>query len=251
MDITEKMERAFTGLHRSDSAPVHSWLNPEYTDQHFWLSMHPSNILTALNHARKARDLAISYRDFTVGAATITLKGAPSSIEFLAGINAKDAEDTPLNMHAEQLALRKSVTYGGDAISVITVVGETQTDAQSGHEMHTLHPCGKCRTKLFDSPLVHNDDTLIFTALPDFRTIEASTVNGLRKFHDDEDPDPSQVTLFEFPEMNLLTPYTPPESGVIILKDTERKNEEERLWTETIMGFIITHQQKRRRELES
>lgn len=219
--------------------------------QHFYLSMHPANILRALHRARDARNIAVSYRDFTVGATTIALSKSPSQFQILAGINAKDAENTPLNMHAEQLALRKAQSYGADMISVIAVVGETQPDQQSGHEMHTLHPCGKCRTKLADSPLIDNDATLIFTALPSLRKIEISTVHSLKAYHESKDPDKSGVTLLEFPEMEILTPYVPSKNGVVLLQDSESLVQEDRLWAEVVGGYIIKHQSDKRPELHS
>jgi hypothetical protein len=71
--------------------------------------------------------------------------------------------------------------------------------------------------------MIDNDATLIFSALPDLRTIEASTVNGLQAYHQQEDPDRSSVTSCELPEMEMLTPFTSPEGEVVVLTAKRRR----------------------------
>jgi cytidine deaminase len=242
MDITEKMERAFAELPGVRVGPYYSRTHNEYNRADFLRSIIPTNVLNALHRAREAQELAVSYRGFNVGAAAVALTGRNAGFQILPGINAKTNEDGPLNMHAEQLALRTASTLGADMISIVAVVGETQADQQSGHEMHTLHPCGKCRAKLAENPMIDNDATLIFSALPDLRTIEVGTVNSLLAYHEDDDPDQSGMTLFELPDMDLLKPFVPPESGAIYIEDTPRTVEEERMWVASIGRYVIEHQ---------
>ncbi|MDB5162801.1 MAG: hypothetical protein JWN28_408 [Candidatus Saccharibacteria bacterium] len=242
MDITEKMERAFAELPGVRVGPYYSQIHNEYNREDFLRSIIAPNVLVALHRARQAQELAVSYRDFNVGAAAVALTRHNAGFQILPGINAKTNEEGPLNMHAEQLALRTAKTHNADMISIVAVVGNTQPDQQSGHEMHTLHPCGKCRTKLFEEPLIDNDATLIFSALPDLQTIEVATVNGLLAYHNDEDPDPSGVTLFQFPDLELFKPFIPPENGVVRLEDNQRTDEEERIWGATIGHYVLQHQ---------
>jgi cytidine deaminase len=242
MDITEKMERAFAELPGVRVGPYYSHVHNEYNREHFLRSMIAPNVLVALHRAREAQELAVSYRDFNVGAAAVALTHQNAGFQILPGINAKTNEDGPLNMHAEQLALRTAKAIKADMVSIVAVVGETQADQQSGHEMHTLHPCGKCRTKLADDPMIDNDATLIFSALPSLRTIEVGTVNSLLAYHEDNEPDQSGVTLFEFPDLELLQPFTPPVHGVVRLEDNERTDEEERIWVNTIGHYVLQHQ---------
>jgi len=240
-DITEKMERAFAELPDVRRGPFYSRLHPEYTRGDFLRSIIAPNVLVALHQARRARELAVSYRDFTVGAAAVGISFRNAGFQIMPGINAKTNEDGPLNMHAEQLALRTARAQGADMISIIAVVGETQSDKQSGNHMHTLHPCGLCRSVLAEDPMIDNEATLIFSALPDLRTIEATTIKGLHDYHAD-DPDKSGVTLFELPQMELLTPFTPDPSGVVRLEDNERAFEEDRLWNASIGRYLLEHQ---------
>lgn len=243
MDITEKMERAFAELPGVRVGPYHSRIHNEYSRDDFLRSIIAPNVLAALHKARAARELAVSYRDFTVGAAIVALTSRNAGFQILPGINAKPDEESSLNMHAEQLALRTAKSVGANLVSIVAVVGETQADQQSGHEMHTLHPCGKCRTKLADDPMVDNDATLIFSALPDLRTIEVSTIKGFQAYHNEEDPDASGVTLFQLPDLDLLKPFEPPKDAeALVLEDTDRAIEEDRLWTASIGQYVLNHQ---------
>ncbi len=254
MNITEQTMRAFAELPSVRRGPLNSELNPEYTREHFILSMTHSNLLFALHRAREARELAFSYRGFKVGSsiAALTRKGA--QLDFLPGINGKPDEDSELNMHAEQLALRTAEAFRTDMVSIVAVVGETQNDKQSGNEMHTLHPCGLCRDKLANHPMIDKDATLIVSALPDFKKIEVATVSGLMAYHDDENPDKSGVTLFDYSDVDLelFKPYQPPESGVIRIEDDDRANEEEKLWVSTMGAYLFRYRMSLLRpELES
>jgi cytidine deaminase len=243
-DITEQMERAFAELPDIRRGPYYSQLHERYDRGHFLRSMIPANVLVALHRAREAQELAVSYRGFKVGAAVVGISWDQAGFQIMPGINAKTNQDGPLNMHAEQLALRTARHTGADAISLITVVGETQDDQQSGHRMHTLHPCGLCRGILGDDPMVDPDATLVFSALPDLRTIEAGTINDLKAYHDTEHPDYSRITLFELPDMDLLKPFEAPADGVIRLEDTKKNIIEDRLWLSSIGRFLIEHQRR-------
>lgn len=250
MDITEKMERAFAELPGVRVGPYNSKLHHEYNRGHFLRSIIGPNVLMALHKARAAQELAVSYRDFKVGASAVALTRRGAGFQILPGINAKTNEEGPLNMHAEQLALRTARVARADMVSIVAVVGETQADQQSGHEMHTLHPCGKCRTKLAENPMVDNEATLIFSALPDLRTIEAGTVNDLLAYHNDENPDSSGVTLFQLPEMDLLKPYVPSNLHELVLEDSEQAVQEDQLWTASIGRFVLEHQLKMQQDTD-
>ncbi len=248
MDITEKMERAFAELPGVRVGPFYSRLHDQYTREHFLHSIIAPNVLISLHRAREAQELAVSYRDFKVGAAVVALTHSNAGFQILPGINAKTNEEGPLNMHAEQLALRTAEAVKANMVSIVSVVGETQDDQQSGHKMHTLHPCGKCRAKLAQHPMIDNDATLIFSALPNLRTIEVGTVNSLLAYHDEHDPDQSGMTLFEFPDLELFQPFVPPEDAVVRFEDSDRSIEEDRLWTATIGSYVLQHQLKIKNE---
>ncbi len=237
-DISKELERAIARLPRIDTHPFWSELNPIYTSEHLILSQTPANLLLALNRAREARGIAISYRDFTVGASVVGLKANPSFLQFISGINIKPEEDSVINIHAEQLALTKLEEDGFDMVSMIAIVGELQADQQSGKTMHTLHPCGLCRKVLLSSPIMDGELTLIVTALPDFSVIEVSNLTGLQRFH--ELGDDSGITRFHFDTpLKILTPYDGSVPADLRLLDTPEALAEEREWDRIIGDPLI------------
>lgn len=241
MDVTEKTYRAFSGLPKTDSYPFYSRVNPEYNRQHLILSVTPANLLFALHRAREARELAVSYRDFNVGAAIVALGiGGPSSYQVLTGVNIKPDEESPLNGHAEQMAIYKANDRDFNAVGIVAVVGETQADKQSGNHMHTLHPCGLCRDYMGNHPMIDPEATLIATALPSLRTIELSSLAGLRRYHDGADRSADDVQLFELPALSLLEPFVPDGDQPVTLQDTPETLAEEQIWNDTI-GATLTN----------
>lgn len=237
-DVSKELERTIARLPKIDTRPFWSELNPVYTSEHLILSQTPANLLLALNRAREAREIAISYRDFTVGASIVGLKANPSFLQFISGLNIKPEENSIINIHAEQLALTKLEEDGFDMVSMIAVVGELQADQQSGKTMHTLHPCGLCRDIMLDSPIVDNELTLIVTAIPDFSVIEIANLASLRRFH--EDGDESTITRFHFDKpLGILTPYDGVTPADLRLLDTPEAMAEEREWDRIIGNPLI------------
>lgn len=241
-DISKDLERSIAALPQVDTLPFHSRLNPHYTKEHLLLSQTGANILFALNKARAARELAISYRDFTVGATLVGMKYRPSLLQDITGINIKPEEESAINIHAEQLALTKLEENGFESVSMVVVVGETQSDQQSGKAMHTLHPCGICRNILLASPMIDPELTLVVSALPSFKTIEIASLKDLKAFH--ENGDESGILRAEFATLlDLFKPVTTKEP--IHLVDDDRTLAEERIWTNAIDIPLI----ERRRHL--
>lgn len=244
-DVTRRTYEAFSRLPDTRSHRATAQLVEAYTPLEVVLSITPATILFALHRAREAQALAVSYRDFKVGAAIVALsQGRPGRFQILTGINIKPDETSELNGHAEQMALQTAVDHGFSAVSVVAVVGETQNDQQSGHEMATLHPCGKCRSVLEDHPLI-TPHSLIVSALPSFRTIEIATVEGLKAYHADEpNRDMSMVTRFDLPDMEILKPFVPPSDGQPVRlseSDTNAMRREEDIWNTTIGAYSLEH----------
>jgi len=232
---SEKLENLLGGLPFLDSRPYASMLAAEYGLLDVALSITPANILLALQRARQAREFAVSYRDFNVGAALFAFQFSPARGQLVTGVNIKPEEGSSVNIHAEQSALRKVANAGFNAVSIIAVVGETQADQQSGHEMCTLHPCGLCRQVLKESPLIDNDGTLIITARPDLRTVEFSTVNKLGLYHDEERFD--EIVRIDVPDLELLTPFEP--TGPVRLDDSEEMIREDHIWHDLISPHLL------------
>ncbi|OJU87534.1 hypothetical protein BGO17_00865 [Candidatus Saccharibacteria bacterium 49-20] len=234
-------DEMLSGLARVDSGAGYSYLNPEYTAQDIQLSITPGNLLSVLHKAREARDHGYSWRGFKVGAAVFAMTQSPSGYQIVTGANYKPSEESDVNVHAEQLATQRAREFGHNIISIIGVVGETQLDQQSGHATHTLHPCGKCRHALGSSPLVHPEHTLIASALPDFRTIELSTISRLTQYHDEAAFD--TVTRLEIPKLSILEPLMM--GGVVHPTDDQAIRDEEHAWDAAMEPHLEVFRRKR------
>lgn len=243
-DVTQQTYRAFSGLPNTRTPELNSVLNERYDRTHFALSITPAAVLLALFRAREAREYAVSWRDFKVGAAIVALsQDAPSRLQILTGINIKPDENSELNGHAEQMALCMASDRAFDAVSIVAVVGETQNDQQSGLGMATLHPCGKCRSFMDDSPPI-KQDTLIVSALPSLQTIEVSTLDGLHRYHASDSKDTSGVVRFDYGDMSILKPYDLKGLTDLSSMDTEETRAEENTWNVTIGSYILNHRLK-------
>ena len=227
-------------LESTDSYPGFSVLRPEYPATDISDSITPVNLLAVLHKAREARDHAYSWRGFKVGAAAYAITPSPSEFRIVTGANFKPSEESEDNIHAEQLAVKRARELGHSIVSIVGVVGETQPDQQSGHFTHTLHPCGKCRNVLGHSPLVHPEYTLIASALPDFRTIELSTISRLTQYHDDAAFD--TVSRLEIPKLSILEPVMT--GNPIRLADTQENRDEDIAWYETMEPHLEQFREK-------
>lgn len=171
--------------------------------------------------------------------------------EIMTGVNIKPDENSQMNVHAEQSALQKVQDRRYDKVSIVAVVGDTQNDTQSGHTMHTLHPCGLCRDALDHSPHINNESTLIVSSLPNLRTIELYSLSQLRQYHDN--PDSIELPRFELPDMQLLTPFemTAYNTGLATLPDTPELQAEEDIWFNSIGLFAVNWMNHHLAQLEA
>ena len=240
-NITQEMQELLSRLPKTDTYPFRSVINPEYSRQHIALSLTPANLLLAMHRAREAQELAVSYRGFKVGAALVGLSFQPSNFQIMTGVNIKPDEESAMNVHAEQSALQKAHDRNVDAVSMIVVVGETQSDKQSGHEMHTLHPCGLCRGIMNTNSLVDKNATLIASTLPNFSTIELYSVNEFIHYH--ETHDDSLLHRFQLPQLSLFDPIDQTNEP-IILQDTAESINDENIWNATIGTYLMQRRLK-------
>jgi cytidine deaminase len=152
-------------------------------------------VLMLLHEISEFRARAASYRDFRVSAGAWGT-GEAGRYGRVLGYNVKLDESDTVNIHAEDIVLAKAKQAGLRSISVLAVVAPTQEDHASGKETATLHPCGRCRTTLSESPLI-TDDTLIVTARPDFTAIQLASLSAIRAAHENDDE--SGIATFHYP----------------------------------------------------
>lgn len=151
--------------------------------------------------AYAARERAISYRGFKVGCAVYAWRPYREAKEAwqvsedpadymgvrwttFTGANMKTAEDIR-PVCAEQVAVSAARMAGYTRIIGIVVVGEPQTDHDSGLSHRTLHPCGVCRRTLAALPEVHGDTPILTGGIDgDVIHLEEFSLDELVQLHE-------------------------------------------------------------------
>jgi len=167
-----------------------SWLGG-HTFERFQLG---DFVLQLLLETAEFRNRAMSYRNFNVAAGAWALSGRRYGR--MLGYNVKIDDTDAVNIHAEDLVVQKAQDADLARIAVLTVIGPTQEDHASGARFRTLHPCGRCRGRLSDSPLLSND-TLVVTAVPDFTVIQCATLPEIIAAHEEGSDDKLMTFTFE------------------------------------------------------
>lgn len=194
-------------------------------------------VLQLLLETSELRDRAASYRDFKV-AAGAWCKGPDRQYGRALGYNVKLDDTDAVNIHAEDLVTAKAEDVGFTAISVLAVIGPTQEDHASGRHTETLHPCGRCRGRLEDSPLI-NEKTLFVTARPDFTVIQFAGLSAIRAAHDTGDE--SGITTFRFSKTpEILKPLDMPDDWQAYREPIEVPEIDSSDYDDTI-GLYLSH----------
>ncbi|HET9174114.1 MAG TPA: hypothetical protein VFN56_02420 [Candidatus Saccharimonadales bacterium] len=130
--------------------------------------------------AREAREDAVSYRGFKVGAAAL-VTNVDGEIRIFDGANYKLRKDDE-TICAEKSVLNKVIKNKFDRVIAMVVSGPIQPDRHSGLELPTLHPCGDCRTLLSVAPQVQ-DNTFIMPVHPTLDTYELYSRREITAIH--------------------------------------------------------------------
>lgn len=161
-----------------------------------WLQQ-PSDAMVALVEASKAREHAVSWRAFFVGACGISLFDDTYSTHHVYGANQKPLVRGPVNTHAEQAVLRGARAKAIKTLSVLAVSGEPQLDIRSGLEAPTLLPCASICLPLLRSSALIAEETLLLSVTPDFRTVQAYSSQELAAAHRRQDMSGLMTMHFE------------------------------------------------------
>lgn len=150
------------------------------------------NLGMLIGKAIDAKENALSYRDFRVGAAALAAFYPSNDREMwrygiITGANAKPEPNDTINVHAEHTVMTtaKTLKKPNDSLSIplLVIAGDLQPDQQSGVASPTLHPCGVCREAFCEADSPVSDDTLIVTIDPDYREYQWFTSAELRAFY--------------------------------------------------------------------
>lgn len=157
-----------------------------------------------MERLKQAYELGDSWRNFKVGAVAyasfFNKFDEMWRIGIYTGANAKPAEHTTINVHAEHTNMTKATELRGlgELVSIpfLAVMGDIQPDQQTGLASSTLHPCGVCRDAFADSLTPVGDETMFMSANRDMTQFEWYTLAALNKFHDHQDTSDIGSALF-------------------------------------------------------
>ncbi len=141
--------------------------------------------LTGLVHAayraKNAADLALSWRNYNVGASAVMCNFEKGYIGYLDGYNVKPSPgDSEINLHAEQVAIAKGRMRGLNRVMGIAVFADPDNDDANPLGTETLRPCGRC-TEMFQVTPEVDERTLVLGTNLNFTKCELYTVGALQK----------------------------------------------------------------------
>jgi len=139
-----------------------------------------------------AKEIAVSYRDFKVGAIgtalTQKMENGDDIIRSFSGTNIKRSKDDPLDVHAEEAVLSKA-ERAKVIVSSLAIYGDNQPDDESGLFFPALPPCSRrCLPLMLKSPAMH-EKTVITGLSSDRKTIMLYGVRELLNAYESGRPD--------------------------------------------------------------
>jgi len=212
-------------------------------------SLHPTfqrgvaaNVLPFLiAEAHRARERAISHRQFRVGAAALVLywRDGREYQRYVHGANMKPDASDEINIHAEHAVMHdiEKYMYPGDKISVpaLVVIGDYQHDQQSGQQTRTLHPCGKCRDDFVSFEPASFEQTLFMTARDNLQIFEWFYLKQLLALH--------QSGGEEFSYAEFDHPIFQPRRNSTSMRETEEETRDVDLFNEAVVMPIMRGEQ--------
>lgn len=113
---------------------------------------------------KAAKEWAVSYRDFKVGASAYAVSLDGLRAAYLFGANNTPYPGAPKDC-AEMDIIKKVNQRGLDRIVALAIFGPPDSGTVNRVNTATLHPCDVCRTQFSEDPAVR-DDTLFIMGSP-------------------------------------------------------------------------------------
>lgn len=184
-DIVDEVPDAFRTLHTNEYVFTSPTLRGEvYSGPAETLEARTAiGALTKLVHAadraKNRSDLALSWRDYKVGASAVMCNFETGQMGFLDGYNVKpETGNSSLNLHAEQVAIAKGRSQGLNRVIGISVYADPNDDDANPYGYATLRPCNRCVQMFADIPEV-GPNTLVLGVSPDLTVCELYNVDSL------------------------------------------------------------------------
>lgn len=138
-----------------------------------------TGLVNAAYRARQANELALSWRNYRVGASAYMCNFQTGYFGYLDGFNVKpQSGQEGLNLHAEQIAVAKGRLKGLNRLMGIAVYADPFNDDANPNKNITLRVCSRCVGMFEIAPEV-DERTLILGTNPDFTKCELYTFGSL------------------------------------------------------------------------
>ncbi|MGD0284160.1 MAG: hypothetical protein ABSB12_00995 [Candidatus Saccharimonadales bacterium] len=161
-------------------------LKPEGYDPALIALASINNFVSLIRSAAKSSEIAVSWRNYIVGAAVLAYNLDTPAMGATVGGNIKPEQTGGLNLHAEQIALAKARKIKLNCIFGIAVWGDpTDLDANPNHSP-TRIPCRRCDKMFSELPEI-KPETLIVSSNADLSVCELYTVEELRRYYQNPD----------------------------------------------------------------
>jgi cytidine deaminase len=182
-------------------APLESVDYRDYCDPAFFDQIELRMVAAA---RRAAREKAVSYRNFLVGACGAILLRNRDEVVFVPGANnsprrgvPRDCAEMDIVRHAEELLAAHGA--GNVAVLDVYVAGTDdpeQIEAVTGLVTPTLHPCSDCRDLMVKHPAVQDDTGIVTVGLDPASTAwEQHSLRGLIDRYAGLEPPPASQQL--------------------------------------------------------
>ncbi len=141
-----------------------------------------NGLIAQIRKAKSAAGMAWSWRGYRVGAAGIAFDFERRIYGSFVGANIKPAQDSPMNIHAEQMVIAKARFHKLPSIIALAVWGDPNDTDSNPNGAKTRRPCLRCDHMFIEEPEV-SDRTLILSSNQDFTACEFYTVRELHDFY--------------------------------------------------------------------
>lgn len=132
--------------------------------------------------SQRARDTAFSWRNYDVGAAVVGFNFWKRELGIMSGANYKPQRGGGLNLHAEQVAIRKAREAQLGFISGLMIQADPNDNDANPRSLPTLPPCGRCDMMIRGVDEIMGD-TLVMTANPDASVCEMYFVDEVHDYY--------------------------------------------------------------------
>jgi cytidine deaminase len=142
-----------------------------------------NNLIWHVRRAQKASELALSWRDYRVGAAAIAYDPKTRMYGTFVGANIKPGPDSDINIHAEQMVLAKVKMHDLPNVVAMAIWGDPDDKDSNPFGVPTRRPCQRCDQMFMEAPEV-SERMLILSSNKDLTVCEFYSPQELHDYYE-------------------------------------------------------------------